>query len=517
MSFLSSDAVESSSSSYSPPPCHHFAFSEIEHATQNFKESLVIGRGGFGTVYRGTISCGEILLDAAIKRLESTSNQGAGEFWGEVKTLSKLRHSHLVSLFGYCNDGKEMILVYEYMPNGTLADHLHKGRAPLTWECRLEISIGAARGLDYLHTGTGIKHGIIHRDVKSTNILLDDNWAAKISDFGLSKIGATNQQSSFINTSIKGTFGYLDPAYYQTGRLTRKSDVYAFGVVLFEVLCGKQAVDRSIDEDQWSLAAWAQGSIEKGRLKHIVDSNLRGVVSQKRLKQFAKLANRCLHTEPNQRPTMAEVVKGLESILTVREKTSGTLFSQLFVRRGPTSTFSPLPERNKLVCFEEDGVYNIDLEDLLKASAEVLGEGSFGRTYKQVLQEKKKTVAVKMLKDVVVTENEFRTRMEVLGKMKNKNVVPLIAYYYSRDLKLLVYDYMPADSLSAHLHGWPLTQLDWDHRMRISLSAARGLAYLHMAAKVVHGNIKSSNIFIQHESNNYQACLSDYGLNNFFR
>ncbi|KAJ0698016.1 putative protein kinase RLK-Pelle-CrRLK1L-1 family [Helianthus annuus] len=325
------------SSSYSPQTCRQFTFSEIELATQNFDESLVIGRGGFGKVYRGTITCGEVLLDAAIKRLESTSNQGAVEFWAEVEMLSKLRHCHLVSLIGYCNEEQEMILVYEYMSNGTLADRLHKRRASLTWVRRLKICIGAARGLDYLHTGTGIKHGVIHRDVKSTNILLDDNCAAKISDFGLSKIAPTNQPSTYVNTLVRGTFGYMDPDYFQTGRLTRKSDVYAFGVVLFEVLCGKQAVDRSIDEEHWGLATWAQDSIKEGRLGQIVDINLRGRLFRKCLKEYALLADRCLHSHPKQRPTMAEVVVCLESILALQEKTdSDQLLPTFFGRMVPT-------------------------------------------------------------------------------------------------------------------------------------------------------------------------------------
>ncbi|KAJ0523351.1 putative protein kinase RLK-Pelle-CrRLK1L-1 family [Helianthus annuus] len=323
MSFRTSHPAESSSS-YSPQPCRQFTFSEIQLATQNFDESLVIGRGGFGKVYRGTITYGETDLDAAIKRLESGSTQGAVEFWAEIEMLSNLRHCHLVSLIGYCSDGQEMVLVYEHMPNGTLADRLHKRRAPLTWVRRLKICIGAARGLDYLHTGTGIRHGVIHRDVKSTNILLDGNWAAKVSDFGLSKIGPTNQPSTYVNTLVRGTFGYMDPDYFQTGRLTRKSDVYAFGVVLFEVLCGKQAVDRSIDEEQWGLATWAQDSIKEGRLKQIVDYNLRGRISPKCLKEFALLADRCLHSRPKQRPTMAEVVVGLEFILALQEKTEST-------------------------------------------------------------------------------------------------------------------------------------------------------------------------------------------------
>ncbi|GJZ85130.1 serine-threonine/tyrosine-protein kinase catalytic domain-containing protein [Tanacetum coccineum] len=241
MSFPTSHEVGSSLELLQP--CRQFTFLDIQLATENFDESLVIRRRGFGKVYKGTIIHGAGGLTMALKRLESTSNQGVVEFRAEVEMLTKLRHCHLVSLIGYCKDGQEMILVYEYMPRGTFEDHLHKRLNYLPWVTRLKICIGAARGLDYLHTGTGIEHGVIHRDVKSSNILLHKSWAAKISDFGLSKIGPINQPSTYVNTLVKGTFGYLDPNYFNTGRLTRKSDVYAFGVVLFEVLCRKRAVD----------------------------------------------------------------------------------------------------------------------------------------------------------------------------------------------------------------------------------------------------------------------------------
>ena len=325
MALPNSHKARSSVSLEMSEPCCWFTFYEIQQATNYFDESLVIGRGGFGKVYKGTISDGERRLVVAIKRLDSTSNQGAVEFWAEVKMLSKLRHCHLVSLIGYCNDRQEMILVYEYMPRGTLEDHLHNLQTLLPSVKRLKICIGAARGLDYLHTGAGIHHGVIHRDVKSSNILLHNNWAAKISDFGLSKIGPTNQPSTYVNTLVKGTFGYLDPDYFQTGRLTRKSDVYAFGVVLLEVLCGKRAVDRSLDEERWGLASWALDSIKEGRLKQIVDPNIKGRIFPKCLKEFAWLAERCLHSHPKQRPTMAEVVVSLESILVLQEKANTAL------------------------------------------------------------------------------------------------------------------------------------------------------------------------------------------------
>ncbi|KAJ0579159.1 putative protein kinase RLK-Pelle-CrRLK1L-1 family [Helianthus annuus] len=300
----------STSSIQRSPPCRHFEFSEILTATENFDESLIIGRGGFGKVYKGNVMHGSNIVIAAIKHLDSMSNQGATEFWAEFEMLSKLHHCNLVSLIGYCSHVKEMILVYEYMPNGTLDEHLHK------------FCVG--RGLHYLHIGTRIESGVIHRNVKSSNILLHESWPAKIADFGLSKVGPTNQPSTNVNTHVKGTFRYLDPSYYATGKLTRKSDVYAFGVVLLEVLYRKRATDRSLDE---GLITWVQESIKKGNLKQIIDSDIRGEISPKCLKEYIKITYRCLHKSPKERPAMAEVLFSLESVLTLQMKFNNSLQS----------------------------------------------------------------------------------------------------------------------------------------------------------------------------------------------
>ncbi|KAJ0954801.1 putative protein kinase RLK-Pelle-CrRLK1L-1 family [Helianthus annuus] len=218
--------------------------------------------------------------------------------------LTKLRHCNLVSLIGNCNDNSEMILVYDFMPNGTLDGHLHKYGTVLSWVQRLKISIGAARGLHYLHTGTGTQHGVIHRD---------------ISDFGLSKIGPTNASGAYVNTLVSGTFGYLDPEYFLTGRLTRKSDVFSFGVVLFELLCGRAALDNSLD-DECSLVKWAYESIKKDKVYSIIDLNIKNQISPKCLKKFVQIADRCLSSKSIKRPEMAEILFALELCLRLQNK-----------------------------------------------------------------------------------------------------------------------------------------------------------------------------------------------------
>ncbi|KAM7489265.1 hypothetical protein LguiB_026749 [Lonicera macranthoides] len=236
--------------------CRRFTIAEIRVATRNFSQGFVIGIGGFGKVFKGTINKGATTV--AIKRLDPMSKQGGKEFTTEIEMLSKIRHSHVVSLMGYCDDNDEMILVYDYVENGSLADHLYKEKvrngsnSNMSWVKRVKICIGAEQGLYYLHTGTCILQRFIHRDVKSSNILLDENWTAKISDFGLSKIGPA-QSLTHVSTRVKGTQGYCDPEYFLTRGLTRKSDVFSFGVMLFEVLCGRHVFDYRLPKEQISL------------------------------------------------------------------------------------------------------------------------------------------------------------------------------------------------------------------------------------------------------------------------
>ncbi|XP_021817139.1 receptor-like protein kinase FERONIA, partial [Prunus avium] len=292
--------------------CRYFTLAEIKAATRNFDDSFIIGVGGFGNVYKGCIDDGATLV--AIKRLKSESSQGADEFKTEIELLSQLRHRHLVSLIGYCKDGNEMVLVYDYMSYGTLASHLYHTDNPLlSWDQRLQICIDAAKGLRYLHSEA--KGTIIHRDVKSTNILLNEKWVAKISDFGLSKMSTISTSKTHISTKLKGSFGYLDPEYYKRQRVTEKSDVYSFGVVLCEVLCARPAVMHNEEPRQMNLAKWAKSCHRDGELDQIIDPSIRGEIEIQCLNKFVEIAMSCMNDNGIERPSMNDIVKGLELAL----------------------------------------------------------------------------------------------------------------------------------------------------------------------------------------------------------
>ncbi|XP_030967939.1 receptor-like protein kinase FERONIA [Quercus lobata] len=246
--------------------------------------------------------------------------QGFKEFGTVLVLHGQLRHPNLVNLIGYCTDEHEMILVYEFILGGSLDRRLlHQYQHdPLPWKRRLQICIGVARGLHYLHTG--VKHTIIYRDVKLTNILLGENWEAKLADFGLCKKGPPSLSKALIriDSVVKGTVGYLDPAYLRTSQLTDKTDVYCFGVVLFEVLCARRSVDMESEREQ-SMAVWAPACVEDGTINQIIDPYLIGKIAPECFKIYVDIATSCLREDNLERPAIGEVEIGLEHALELQE------------------------------------------------------------------------------------------------------------------------------------------------------------------------------------------------------
>ncbi|KAE8039062.1 hypothetical protein FH972_011510 [Carpinus fangiana] len=303
-----------------------FTFAELKMATRNFRPDSVLGEGGFGSVFKGWIDehtfaaakpgTGMVI---AVKRLNQESFQGHREWLAEVNYLGQLYHPHLVKLIGYCLEDEHRLLVYEFMPRGSLENHLFRRGSyfqPLSWNLRLKVALGAAKGLAFLHSA---ETKVIYRDFKTSNILLDSSYNAKLSDFGLAKDGPTGDKSH-VSTRVMGTYGYAAPEYLATGHLTTRSDVYSFGVVLLEMLSGRRAVDKNRPSGEHNLVEWAKPNLaNKRKIFRILDNRLEGQYAMDVAYKAATLSLRCLSMEAKFRPTMDEVVTELEQLQESRD------------------------------------------------------------------------------------------------------------------------------------------------------------------------------------------------------
>ncbi|KAI3682446.1 hypothetical protein L1987_82432 [Smallanthus sonchifolius] len=308
-----------------------FTFAELKSATKGFNRSLVIGEGGFGCVYRGVIKAGaaavdvagegdggDRCLDVAIKQLSRNGFQGHKEWINEVNILGVVNHPNLVKLVGYCAEdderGIQRLLVYELMQNKSLEDHLLGWvGSTLSWMTRLQIAQGAARGLAYLHEEMDFQ--LIFRDFKTSNILLDEDFNPKLSDFGLARQGPA-AGLGHVSTVVVGTIGYAAPEYLHTGRLTSKSDVWSFGVVLYELITGRRAVERNLPRNEQKLIEWVKPYASDSKKFHLLmDPRLEGDYSLKSARKLSSLANKCLTKNPKARPKMSELVEMLGKII----------------------------------------------------------------------------------------------------------------------------------------------------------------------------------------------------------
>ncbi|CAL4929957.1 unnamed protein product [Urochloa decumbens] len=285
-----------------------YELAELEVATGGFCAENVVGEGGYGTVYRGVLAGGEVV---AVKDLFDHKGQAEKEFKVEVEAIGKVRHKHLVGLIGYCAEGPKRMLLYEFVENGNLEQWLHGDVgpvSPLTWDIRMKIAIGTAKGIAYLHEGLEPK--VVHRDIKSSNILLDKNWNPKVSDFGMAKVLGSG--SSYVTTRVMGTFGYVAPEYASTGMLNESSDVYSFGVLLMELVSGRSPVDYNRPAGEVNLAEWFRGMVGSRRVEDLVDPRVAAPPPPRVLNRVLLVCLRCIDADAHKRPRMGQIVHMLE-------------------------------------------------------------------------------------------------------------------------------------------------------------------------------------------------------------
>ncbi|KAF5776014.1 putative phospholipase D, protein kinase RLK-Pelle-LRR-I-1 family [Helianthus annuus] len=511
---------------------YNIPLSIIKLATNNFDKGCAVGSGGYGTVYKAELDVSSVKslsskerecndgmpkISVAIKRILSREDgQAEKGFLSEIDLLTSCKHLNIISLLGFSRESNEMILVYEYASNGSLSDYIgNKGKSNnLTWTQRIQICLDIAHGINYLHTPMEGKPRIIHRDIKSDNILLDENMTAKLADFGLSKFHNMKQFASTVCTKmLAGTEVYMDPEFMTTGKYKRKSDIYSFGVVLFEVLSGSLAYDRVyLDENDMGLAPVVRQHYKEGTLKELMDPKIieedddriftlnRGP-NQDSFDAFSKIAFKCLAETQADRPTMEEVIMELKNALNLQGESMVLSRFRLGDINLATKDFA------ETCCIGLDPnsmVYKAEL-DHFENNSMLAAEGKDS----DVRSKKHITVAIKRIKE----KAEFVAELEMAG-YKHPNVVSLIGFCDEVDEMILVYDYAPERSLDDYLKSVDnKDNFSWTHRLRMCLEIARGINHLHTMMfnqqRIIHRHIKSANILL---GKNLEAKIAYFGI-----
>ncbi|XP_058005702.1 probable LRR receptor-like serine/threonine-protein kinase At1g51820 isoform X3 [Hevea brasiliensis] len=477
-----------------------YGFKELAEATDYFSNNCLLGEGGFGQVFKAILD-GEVVAIKKLKKIKLEDKLEEGEY------LSCVKHPNIVKMIGHCTQGADRLLVLEFVPNNTLTDHLHEKNKILEWPTRMKIAINSAKGLLYLHQG---RPKIIHRDIKADNILLDDDFEPKVADFSLANFLPNTGNVNHITSILRGTNVYADPEYGDIQRVSEKSDVYSFGVVLLELITGRKSLDKQGD----TIINWAKDRIgqalDNNEYANLIDSRLQEYNEEEMIRMIC-CAAASVYKPSHFRPIMKQIIKVLEGTMphvkimnwkdieTLQGRATTDLESVLGVERiqiTPQKIFA-----YKELAMATGGFSNVNL----------LGEGGFGQVYKGTLSNGEVVAIKKLSLSSKQGEIEFLMEVGTLNRAHHQHLVKLIGYCVDRANRLLIYEFVPNNSLGNNLHGQDKVIINWPTRMKIAIGSAKGLAYLHEICnpKIIHRGINASNILLDH---NFEPKISDFGI-----
>ncbi|XP_020177884.1 receptor like protein kinase S.2 [Aegilops tauschii subsp. strangulata] len=453
--------------SYSNHNIKCFAEGEIRGITSNYE--TIIGKGGFGEVYKGVLQDGRIV---AIKKFMCNVEEN---FAKELKVHCEINHKNVVRLIGYCAEENALMIVSEYISQGNLCDVLHHKCIPITLDTRLRIAVECSEALCYMHSQMYTQ--VIHGDIKPANILLDDQFNAKISDFGISRL--VNTDSALFTEHVIGSIGYMDPLFARSGRLTSKSDVYSFGIVLVELITKKKATLRNGETGIVECFAQALAA-GKRRVRELFDVEISSQNNMKVLEGVAKLAGQCLMMEIDRRPDMIDVAERLRALRKTQVQGKQTIF--------------PWGWRNKpAVC------RHFSLGEMKSATSNfdeshLVGRDGYGSVYYGMIDGGATKVAIKPVEQDV---SEFQTEIAMMAKLRHHHLVSLVGYCHEKNQRILIYDYMVRGALSGNLYANNTKEppLTWRQRLDICIGAARALHYLHECS-IIHNDVSTTNILL---------------------